>query len=82
MATVTTKVNKRYDASTAKVEPDKQYTLEEAVAVLKQMPVAKFDESVDVSFRLGVDPKHAGARRGRAAERDRQERSRRRVRQG
>ena len=59
MATVTKRVSKRYDASTAKIEPEKQYTLEEAVAVLKQMPAAKFDESVDLSFRLGVDPKHA-----------------------
>jgi large subunit ribosomal protein L1 len=59
MATVTTKVSKRYDASTATVEPEKQYTLEDAVDVLKQMPAAKFDESVDLSFRLGVDPKHA-----------------------
>ena len=59
MATVTKRVSKRYDASTAKTEPDKQYTLEDAVAVLKQMPAAKFDESVDLSFRLGVDPKHA-----------------------
>jgi len=59
MATVTKRVSKRYDASTAKVEPDKQYTLDEAVAILKQMPAAKFDESVDLSFRLGVDPKHA-----------------------
>jgi large subunit ribosomal protein L1 len=57
MATVT--VSKRYDAAQAKIEADKPYAIEEALAVLKDMPAAKFDESVDLSFRLGVDPKHA-----------------------
>jgi large subunit ribosomal protein L1 len=56
MATV---VSKRYDAAAAKVAADKQHSLEDAIGVLKQMPAAKFDESVDLSFRLGVDPKHA-----------------------
>ena len=55
----TTKVSKRYDAATNKLEPEKQYLLEDAVRLLKEMPGAKFDESVDISFRLGVDPKHA-----------------------
>jgi len=60
MATVTQKkVSKRYDAAAAKIAPDKQYSFEEAVALLKSMPAAKFDQSVDLSFRLGVDPKHA-----------------------
>ena len=54
-----TMVSKRYDAAAAKLTPGKQYGLEEAIAVLKAMPGAKFDESVDLSFRLGVDPKHA-----------------------
>lgn len=56
MATV---VSKRYDAGAAKVEASRQYSVEESLAVLKEMPAAKFDESVDLSFRLGVDPKHA-----------------------
>jgi large subunit ribosomal protein L1 len=60
MATVVEKrVSKRYDAAVAKVEPDRQYALEEAITLLKELPAAKFDESVDLSFRLGVDPKHA-----------------------
>ena len=60
MATVvTTRVGKRYDAAAAKVEAGREYTVEEAVAALKAMAGAKFDESVDLSFRLGVDPKHA-----------------------
>ena len=56
MATV---VSKRYDAAVAKVDAEKPYTVEEAISALKAMPAAKFDESVDLSFRLGVDPKHA-----------------------
>ena len=54
-----TTVSKRYDTATAKIAQDRQYSLEEAIDVLKAMPGAKFDESVDLSFRLGVDPKHA-----------------------
>src|ERR1700741_3403146 len=54
-----TMVSKRYDASAAKVKADKPYSLDEAIGVLKAMPGAKFDESVDLAFRLGVDPKHA-----------------------
>jgi large subunit ribosomal protein L1 len=52
-------VSKRYDAATKKLEAEKQYLLEDAVRLIKEMPGAKFDESVDISFRLGVDPKHA-----------------------
>jgi len=52
-------VSKRYDAASAKVQPERQYPVEDALGVLKEMPAAKFDESVDLSFRLGVDPKHA-----------------------
>src|SRR5262245_43840007 len=56
MATV---VSKRYDSAEAKVDRTRQYTVEEAVDLVKELPGAKFDESVDLSFRLGVDPKHA-----------------------
>jgi len=54
-----TMVSKRYDAAASKIAPGKQHSLEEAIGVLKAMPGTKFDESVDLSFRLGVDPKHA-----------------------
>jgi large subunit ribosomal protein L1 len=37
----------------------KEYSLEEAVSLLKKLSYAKFDESVDVALRLGVDPKHS-----------------------
>jgi large subunit ribosomal protein L1 len=50
---------KRYEASAAKIAPDTQYSLEDAVGIVKSMPAAKFDQSVDLSFHLGVDPKHA-----------------------
>jgi large subunit ribosomal protein L1 len=60
MATVTTKrLSKRFDTAAKKVDPEKTYTVEEAIGLIKEMPAAKFDESVDLSFRLGVDPKHA-----------------------
>ncbi len=50
---------KRYRAAAELVEEAKLYPLDEAVALLKQMPKGKFDESVDIAVRLGVDPKHA-----------------------
>lgn len=50
---------KRYKVAAALVDRAKAYTVEEAIATLKQMPGTKFDESVDLSFHLGVDPKHA-----------------------
>ena len=52
-------VAKRYRAATALIDEAKAYTVEEAMAVMKQAPSAKFDESVDLSLRLGVDPKHS-----------------------
>ncbi len=50
---------KRYRAAAELVEAGKLYELGEAVDILKQMPAGKFDESVDIAVRLGVDPKHA-----------------------
>jgi large subunit ribosomal protein L1 len=50
---------KKYKASATKVDRSKRYTLEEACKVLPGTKVAKFDESVDIAVRLGVDPKHA-----------------------
>jgi large subunit ribosomal protein L1 len=49
---------KRYRESLKRVEP-RTYALDEAVKILKQLNGAKFDESVDISMHLGVDPKHA-----------------------
>jgi large subunit ribosomal protein L1 len=52
------KVGKKYTKSKAAVEA-KRYPLEEAVALLKKISYAKFDETVEVVMKLGVDPKHA-----------------------
>jgi large subunit ribosomal protein L1 len=53
------KSGKKYSANRAKVDSDKKYTLSEAVDLLKSFTPAKFDESVDIAVRLGVDPRHA-----------------------
>lgn len=50
-------VAKKYEASLTKVDREKQYSLEEGLAVLEKFDKAKFDEMVDVAIRLGVDPK-------------------------
>jgi large subunit ribosomal protein L1 len=50
---------KKYRGAAAKVDRTKKYSLQDACALLPQTKVAKFDESVDIAVRLGVDPKHA-----------------------
>jgi large subunit ribosomal protein L1 len=50
---------KKYKAAVEKTEKGKDYLLEEAVSVLKQIGIAKFDETVELSANLGVDPRHA-----------------------
>jgi large subunit ribosomal protein L1 len=52
-------MTKREKAIEAVFDRSKDYSIEEAVEVLKRLPAAKFDETIDVSLRLGVDPKHA-----------------------
>jgi large subunit ribosomal protein L1 len=51
------KLSKRAKAIREKVEAGKFYSVDEALALLKDMPKAKFDEAVDVSVNLGVDPR-------------------------
>ena len=53
------KPGKRYRESAAKVDNARQYQIDEAVEVLKSFPPSKFDETVEFSANLGVDPKHA-----------------------
>lgn len=53
------KSGKNYLANRAKVDSEKKYSLVEAVELLKSFASKKFDESVDVAVRLGVDPRHA-----------------------
>jgi large subunit ribosomal protein L1 len=42
-----------------KHDKDKEYSLEEAVTMIKDMKFTKFDESVDIALNMGVDPRHA-----------------------
>jgi large subunit ribosomal protein L1 len=51
------KLTKNRKAVLAKYSPDKEYSLEEAAKVMKEITFTKFDASVDVDIRLGVDPK-------------------------
>ncbi len=51
------KLSKRAKAVSEKIEAGKLYSIDEALALLKDMPAAKFVESVDVSVNLGVDPR-------------------------
>ncbi len=51
--------SKRYIEESKKIDPQKQYSLEEGVDLLKAGASAKFDESVDLAVNLGVDPRHA-----------------------
>lgn len=53
------KKGKRYRALLEKVDLTKQYTISEAVALAKDCATAKFDESLELHVRLGVDPRHA-----------------------
>ncbi len=53
------KQSKRFRAVAKAVDPKKEYTIEEAVALVRQGAGAKFVESVDIAVRLGVDPKKA-----------------------
>ncbi|HTY11959.1 MAG TPA: 50S ribosomal protein L1 [Bacteroidota bacterium] len=53
------KHGKRFKAGLAKVDLKKFYTVEDAVAIVKEAATAKFNESVDIAVRLGVDPKKA-----------------------
>lgn len=50
-------MGKKYEAALAKVDRAKQYPLDEGIKLLVDTKVANFDETVDVTVRLGVDPK-------------------------
>ncbi len=49
---------KKYEAARKQV-PDRQHTIEEAVPLLQKVKFTKFDETVELAVRLGVDPKHS-----------------------
>lgn len=50
---------KRFRTATAQVDQTREYSLGEAVGLVKATAFAKFDETVDAAIRLGVDPRHA-----------------------
>ncbi|MBL3539536.1 50S ribosomal protein L1 [Aminivibrio sp.] len=53
------KISKRMKAAVEKIEKGKLYSIKEAIALFKETATAKFDESIEVHIRLGVDPRHA-----------------------
>lgn len=53
------KVSKRYAESAKLVDKTKQYNIKEALETIEKMPKAKFDETVELHVKLGVDSKHA-----------------------
>jgi len=53
------KQSKKYLEALAKVDQSKTYSIVDAINLAKEASFAKFDETVDLAFRLGVDPKHA-----------------------
>ena len=50
---------KKYRASVAKVDSTKRYALDEGIKLVKEAATAKFDETVELSVKLGVDPRQA-----------------------
>ena len=52
-------MGKRYQESSKLVEKNKKYPINEALEIIEKMPKAKFDETVELHVKLGVDSKHA-----------------------
>ena len=53
------KIAKKYTVASEKIDRSKVYPVSAALDIVKQTAYAKFDETVDVAVRLGVDPRHA-----------------------
>src|SRR4051794_33699003 len=53
------KHGKKFAAASKQIAIDRVYSIEEAIPLVQKVKFAKFDETVDMSLRLGVDPKHA-----------------------
>jgi len=53
------KQGKKFREAAAKFDRQQRYSIDEAIGLCKEAGTAKFDESVDVAFRLGVNPRHA-----------------------
>ena len=52
-------MGKRYKESAKLVDKTKKYAINEALEIIEKMPKTKFDETVEIHVRLGVDSKHA-----------------------
>ncbi len=52
-------MSKRYQESSKLIEANKKYPINEALEIIEKMPKAKFDETVELHVKLGVDSKHA-----------------------
>ena len=65
------KLTKKQKLALEKIEAGKAYSLAEASAKVKEVNYAKFDASVDIDVRLGVDPRKANQKIGRASCRER-----------
>ena len=53
------RVNKRFQELLKKVDKEKKYSVDEALANIKNLASAKFDETIEVALKLNVDPRHA-----------------------
>ena len=53
------KHSKRFTEASKLVERSKEYSVEDAIEKVKSVPKVKFDETIDIAIRLGVDPRHA-----------------------
>ncbi len=53
------KTGKKYSEALVKIDREKKYDMDEALELLPQISFAKFDETVEIACRLGVDPRHA-----------------------
>src|SRR2546427_11121238 len=53
------KRGRKFTAARTQVASDRSYSIEEAIPLVQKVKFAKFDETVELSLRLGVDPKHA-----------------------
>jgi large subunit ribosomal protein L1 len=53
------KLAKKYEEARKKIDREKRYQMDEAMEILPQVSYAKFDETVELALRLGVDPRHA-----------------------
>ena len=53
------KRSKRYKEALSKIDRQRQYELSEAIGILKDLPKAKFDETLEIHMNLGVDPRKA-----------------------